>query len=281
MNLYKYMSEKRIKDILIGNKIRFTQPIFFNDPFEIKLAMKGFSENKELSEVFDNSFNDTIKKEYENLDVKIKSKIDFSTFLSLSNMKKENCKKIFIEKMNSEENHLIFKNKFDEYINKIIGILSLTKKNDNLLMWAHYANEHKGFVVEFDRKNKFFESKEKDNFIYKGIQKVTYSSVREYNFLVDNSWDEILLTKSKEWEYENEYRIIRRLLESDERKGNVFLFKFSKNLIKSIYCGCNMEDGNKQEIIKIIKEDKELNHIKVFEMKTSDKYYKLDPIQIL
>jgi hypothetical protein len=30
------------------------------------------------------------------------------------------------------------------------GILSLTEKHDNLLMWAHYAGEHTGFVIEFD-----------------------------------------------------------------------------------------------------------------------------------
>ena len=31
-----------------------------------------------------------------------------------------------------------------------VGICSLTKDPLNLLMWAHYAQHHKGFVVEFE-----------------------------------------------------------------------------------------------------------------------------------
>jgi hypothetical protein len=30
-----------------------------------------------------------------------------------------------------------------------LGILSLCEENDNLLMWAHYSNEHKGYCLEF------------------------------------------------------------------------------------------------------------------------------------
>ncbi|WP_205631947.1 DUF2971 domain-containing protein, partial [Aliivibrio fischeri] len=39
------------------------------------------------------------------------------------------------------------------------GIISLTETKDNLLMWSHYANEHNGFVVEFDARHEFFTSK--------------------------------------------------------------------------------------------------------------------------
>lgn len=36
------------------------------------------------------------------------------------------------------------------------GIISLTETRDNLLMWSHYADEHKGIVVEFHAHNPFF-----------------------------------------------------------------------------------------------------------------------------
>lgn len=175
---------------------------------------------------------------------------------------------------------LMIKKEFDEIINKLIGILSLTTKFDNLLMWAHYSNEHKGFVVEFDSENDFFKMKD-DNYIYKGIQKVNYSKIRPHKFLIENEWEEIFLTKSEEWSYENEYRIIQRLQDADEVKGNISLFKFPKEMIQAIYCGCNMNTLKKERIIEIIKNDNELNHIKVFEMKLSDKYYELECIQVL
>jgi hypothetical protein len=36
------------------------------------------------------------------------------------------------------------------------GILCLTKRPDNLVMWAHYAAANRGFLLEFDPENSFF-----------------------------------------------------------------------------------------------------------------------------
>ena len=32
------------------------------------------------------------------------------------------------------------------------GIFSMSKRNNSILMWSHYANQHKGFCIEFERK---------------------------------------------------------------------------------------------------------------------------------
>jgi|SRR5580658_5344823 hypothetical protein len=36
------------------------------------------------------------------------------------------------------------------------GVLCLSEAPANLLMWAHYADSHRGFVVEFDPASPFF-----------------------------------------------------------------------------------------------------------------------------
>lgn len=45
--------------------------------------------------------------------------------------------------------------KFNDYGKEVVykqfGIYSLTSKSDNLLMWSHYADSHKGFCVGFDK----------------------------------------------------------------------------------------------------------------------------------
>jgi hypothetical protein len=41
-------------------------------------------------------------------------------------------------------------------IDQKFGILSLTAAKENLLMWAHYADEHKGAVVEIDIRDPLF-----------------------------------------------------------------------------------------------------------------------------
>ena len=276
MNIYKYMHQDRIENILKDNKIRFTQPKYFNDPFEIKLTMSKIAEDNDLARYVNKTLSKNYEKLYQNLDFEIKNKIDYVTFKSLVDSCNEKTKEIVCEIANDNKSLSEIKEKSDEGINQTLGVLSLTIKYDNLLIWAHYANEHKGFVVEFDSNNDFFKPKEMDNNIYNGLQKVNYSPIRPYKLLVENEWEDILLTKSLEWEYEEEYRIIKRLNETEPIKGDMYLFKFPKEMIKAIYCGCNMIVDDVIRISKILDNDEELSHIKIYKARVSDKYYKLE-----
>lgn len=267
MCLYKYTSESRIEDILVKNQLRFTQPCFFNDLFDVnpsieKLNLKSILRNlvgQEKEKLVNSFFDMLIKYNYRDK--------SFNT---------ESNKKAFLLGINQLSNEEVISAISDvvyEEINTSIGILSLTEEFDNILMWAHYTDYHKGFVIEFNSEIEYLGQPHK--VIYNPDNKRPSLELNIINPEIT------FLTKSKEWEYENEYRIIRKLENADEIKGDNYLFKFPKNLINSIYCGCNMKISDKGKIIKIIKEDEELKHIKVYDMKISDKYYKLDPIQIL
>ncbi len=39
-----------------------------------------------------------------------------------------------------------------------VGVLSLSRTKENLLLWTHYADEHRGYVIEFDENNEFFKA---------------------------------------------------------------------------------------------------------------------------
>ncbi|MFC3681373.1 DUF2971 domain-containing protein [Bacterioplanoides pacificum] len=41
---------------------------------------------------------------------------------------------------------------------KNIGIISLTETRDNLLMWSHYGDNHRGLVIEYNINHPFFAS---------------------------------------------------------------------------------------------------------------------------
>ena len=47
-------------------------------------------------------------------------------------------------------------NLIQEYLINNIGIFSLSKVPDNILMWSHYADSHKGIVLEFDSNHAYF-----------------------------------------------------------------------------------------------------------------------------
>lgn len=131
-------------------------------------------------------------------------------------------------------------NDFDmiDYIEKEkhkIGVISFTESKDNLLMWSHYANEHKGGLIAFH----FYESsiisdlvlldgtfgksvfdgncipvKYRKQPIYK-IDKFDRDYSNIYALGIDRLLYEIFQQKSDEWIYEKEHRIILKLEQAD------------------------------------------------------------------
>jgi len=94
-----------------------------------------------------------------------------------------------------------------------LGILSLSERNDSILMWSHYANSHKGFCIGFGNN---LDVKVSD------VREVIYAEVRNTKFLFDfltnsdptlENFEEALrreyfLTKYIDWKYEKEWRIV-------------------------------------------------------------------------
>lgn len=122
-----------------------------------------------------------------------------------------------------------YKPSYDDY-----GIISFTETYNNLLMWAHYANEHKGIVVEFDifklnfekyQSYPIFEENENDEMfasenpiidqLKEGkVQRVFYNHTRPKEKNYDNILEHFLV-KSDEWMYEKEYRAIVPLITAE------------------------------------------------------------------
>ncbi|ROP62627.1 DUF2971 family protein [Enterobacter sp. BIGb0383] len=122
-----------------------------------------------------------------------------------------------------------------------LGIISFTESYSNPLMWAHYSNEHKGVVVEFDFNEPFFADStydvdgrpsrfEKDfmGTCFELPEKVDYrrelpafkrpefsapDSMSDYHW--NKFYKTVLFTKSIDWIYEQEQRIVVRLYDAD------------------------------------------------------------------
>lgn len=108
------------------------------------------------------------------------------------------------------------------------GIISLTEDPYNLLMWSHYAAEHKGLVLSiscdestFEYHDKFTESCGVSKL--KPVQ-VKYSNIRPghempddaiYEYFENNFYTHFAMTKGNDWIYEKEYRYLLRLTEAD------------------------------------------------------------------
>ncbi len=73
-------------------------------------------------------------------------------------------------------------------------------------MWAHYSNEHKGAVIELDIEDPAFQRKG-----FQEVRAVHYTSRRPHLPVNEEVLMEHFFTKSSEWSYEQEFRIVRHL----------------------------------------------------------------------
>jgi hypothetical protein len=155
----------------------------------------------------------------------------------------------------------------------------VTEDHDNLLMWSHYADEHKGAVFKI----KCIEEKQS---LLCAALKVKYSD--EYPiFGTDDDWrnvvktgqfpdlvrvyNELLLTKSTDWQYENEWRMIFPRPE-DTGKKSVFL-GFHQEEIESIFLGCRMSGENKVQLISLARS--KYPNAKIFQARKSKTEFRL------
>jgi hypothetical protein len=133
------------------------------------------------------------------------------------------------------------------------GALCLTRNQFNLLMWAHYADNHKGAVVGIDTGIAGLEC-ESQNIITAKSGSVIYTSIRPSSgeLALPHTFDsksdrltleKMFLHKSIHWAYEEEVRVVRVIHpDFDEttviHKDMAHLdVKIPKEAIKEIYLG--------------------------------------------
>lgn len=88
---------------------------------------------------------------------------------------------------------------------KRLGVFSLSETNNNILMWAHYADNHTGICIEFNVSQQ--------SSVFHDIQKITYSDKLPHIKRNQNENEVLrqgLLNKTSDWSYEAEWRLISK-----------------------------------------------------------------------
>src|ERR1051325_9989452 len=170
MNLYKYVAPYLVP-ILQTGLIRFTPPARFNDPFEMRPYYKALADEHDVTQVLaeqsmEDILNDELKLAYTRVPNEVQRLVPPEFLSSFANA----IAPLAVHAMPDilEGLTAALRKPLTEGFNEHVGVLSLTEKADNLLMWAHYAQQHTGFVIEFDADNSFFHQrrKESDEFGY-------------------------------------------------------------------------------------------------------------------
>lgn len=226
MSLYKYTSVDVLVKIITEGKIRLSPPCQFNDPFELLFELY----------VPENS--------PENLN------ISFSNSSPRRNPPIGNLPDNFIsDKCNDVNSRKILKQ-----LNDQIGILCLSRSRNNILMWAHYACQYSGVMIEFNEEHEFFSGKIEVEYLEHRPKK----SLSALDSTISPIPISELCFKSKDWEYELETRIVRPLSECNKTYnptgGLIYLMDLPIDSIKSITMGERVSIDNQKNIWALVKE---------------------------
>ena len=143
-----------------------------------------------------------------------------------------------------------------EKMNERVGVFSLSRRWDISLMWSHYTAAHSGLCVGFDKSHDFFQFGEVVNGEKVAVSPVEYSNERSTVPAHELSADQakkILLTKAKEWSYEEEERSLRLLKNADQKidgsRFDISLFRVPHSSVSEVIIGINASGNLKEQAI--------------------------------
>lgn len=111
----------------------------------------------------------------------------------------------------------------------------------NPLMWAHYADSHKGILLCYEIPEIVENDSDKISFFCK----VDYTNSIKNLVPEDINLIKMITTKNKAWEYENEIRLIHYSKLSEEQYPEI---KIKKSYLKKIYFGLHTSEMDKLRI---------------------------------
>lgn len=222
-----------INDLILNNRIYYSNPLQLNDPFDCKMYGTKFSE-----ESVERFMGERIKRGMALVEMMQPRTVPLpkevkSVFLEES-VKKNRQKAL-------DECAQVIQGLHD-LVEKEIGVLCLSSDPMNILMYSHYADRHRGVCLEF--------TLQKDNIF--NPEPVRY--VRDFpslDFGLSHDVNKALAvalvaTKSKDWEYEQEYRSLK------ERGAGII--EIPDNYLSGIIFGCAASDETVQAVMDVVKQ---------------------------
>jgi hypothetical protein len=183
MYRYKYLplDEGSLK-ILTEGTLKFTCPLEFNDPFDCMPSYDPAS--------------------IDNLD-KIRPDLikQAGAYHKLSPAKRLQRKGVFVQNIR----RAVESGDFAKGLISKLGVLSLSRIPTNILMWSHYADHHKGFVVELR-----IPMDAPHHHLYRVVPQPVEYLVSRPTFSLGTGCDinGYFFTKSLDWKYEQEERVL-------------------------------------------------------------------------
>jgi len=292
-SFFKYVSPKSALAILNSKTFRYSSPLTFNDPFDVQAGIHlEFDLEKLPSKILDRIENLAAADEEPNVD-------PMNPWGIIVKVARENYRTSGFPRARWK---LITTNAFIGLLDVIrdqqeqyqdywwktmlpgLRMFCVSEDRDNLLMWAHYAQDHTGLVFELlslPVEDNALSTAAPVNYVEKPMpflseEEWIESILSLQKFNLNGFYKRYVLTKSKHWEYEHEWRVWYPLIPATESLHQDLNIRPSE--LSAIYLGCRANPIFSKEIIALT--NATFPKTRIYRMQKSKTSYALDHEEI-
>ncbi|MBP2850848.1 DUF2971 domain-containing protein [Dickeya oryzae] len=269
--LYKYRPfDQYLLSMILSKKIYLSSPSQFNDPLDcIPLVLPHSYEIERCESILIRLYEINLSREldriYKGYSISQSVKEKFSNF---ARIKAEDTL------IQNDLQGLItgYEESIFTQLMKLFnpGIFCMAESYENILMWSHYAAQHQGVCLGYktnkvkDEIHKVCYDEEKHKLL-KLDALLSWIEKSEHNLLTREYIETCFLNKRKEWEYENEWRLI-----SNEGPGETY----TELELCEVYFGYKMNDKIKSMLSREI--NSLYSNVDFYQMNRVDNSYSLN-----
>ena len=289
-HFFKYTTYETAKRVIETQKFRWSSPVTFNDPFDhqsslmLNFTLEEFGERLiEASErlVFSEVVPNITPTDLSELMMSVRPEIDRRSREEVVNMIRRGSMACAAELFNGFDS-------LNTAVQQVLchsRVFCVSEVNDNVVMWSHYADQHRGVVFKLRCIDDL------DNALL-AARRVTYSSnfpefmsadeyARHLSGEQPVDWvplcKEIAFTKHTDWSYEREWRTHFQMLDIPAGDGHS-LFKENPRVFETVYLGCKMEAQQVTEMCDLIR--KHLPGTKILQGSKSTQQFALSFVEV-
>jgi hypothetical protein len=274
------MSLETALKVIANQSLRWSSPLKFNDPFDHQIGFTFEFDGKEIGQAVHREMERIVfggKKEFQEPSLLTQLALHLQGISDRlpKDAIMEDFAKAALNIADNFQHHVArLHSAIQEHLSHS-RVLCISERNDNVVMWSHYAEEHRGVVLKLRCID------ELDNTLLAARQ-VVYSrqfpmfpSLEQYARhltgeeplnLTALSWD-IAFTKHSDWAYEKEWRVHMPLLNEPPGDGYT-LFKKHPSVFGAVYLGCRMAREDRDRVLAAVEEH--IPHAQAFQAKRSE-----------
>ena len=234
MKLFKYVPAERV-DILKNYEICCTPPERFKDPYELR---PNFAPSVSKT-IVKKAATDLIKSELPG---------------GLSSRQKKRHIRSQRKRLLGEldiDAHKALEESASHAVQRDKGVLCFSSTLLENLMWYHYADGHRGFVIEIDSEDEEFKK-------LGSLIEVDYRNSPPIHKLHDPPTMDFFRVKPLYLKYEAEYRILRKLSECRRKpfksEEDLYFCTLPRTCIRAVHLGHRIGLNVQEELINLLKE---------------------------